>query len=42
MEKAVNKVAVLEKDVDEKSGELEDIRERVTKVAELFERKEIK
>jgi hypothetical protein len=42
MEKALNKVAVLEKDVDEKSGELEDIRERVTKVAELFERKEIK
>lgn len=42
MEKALNKVSLLEKDLEEKNSELEDIRERVTKVAELFERKEIK
>lgn len=42
MEKALNKVGSLEKDSEEKSAELEDIRERITKVAELFERKEIK
>lgn len=35
-------MALLEKDSEEKSIELEDIRERITKVAELFERKEIK
>ena len=42
MEKALNKVGNLEKDNQEKVLELEDIRARVTKVAELFERKEIK
>ena len=42
MEKALDRVAMLEKDGDEKGAEIEDIRERVTKVAELFERKEIK
>jgi len=42
MEKALNKVGGLEKDLNDKITELEDIRERVTKVAELFERKEIK
>ena len=39
MEKAYNKVGGLEKDIEEKVHELNDIRERVTKVAELFERK---
>ena len=42
MEKALSKQAALEKDLEEKSGEIEEIRSRVTKVAELFERKEIK
>ena len=42
MEKALNKVSILEKDVSDKASELEDIRERITRVAELFERKEIK
>ena len=42
MEKALNKVSTLEKDNQDKALELEDIRQRVTKVAELFERKEIK
>lgn len=42
MEKALDKVSVIEKDLNERNAELEDIRERVTKVAELFERKEIK
>ena len=39
MEKAYNKVGGLEQDVEDKVRELEDIRERITKVAELFERK---
>jgi len=42
MEKAIDKVTQLEKDAEDKSLEMEDIRERITKVAELFERKEIK
>lgn len=42
MEKALNKVQMLERDIDDKNNELEDIRQRVTKVAELFERKGIK
>ena len=42
MDKALNKVALLEKETEDKQTEMEDIRERVTKVAELFERKEIK
>lgn len=42
MEKALNKLMLLEKDMEEKNVELEDVRERVTKVAELFERKDIK
>ena len=39
MEKAYNKVGGLEKNIEEKVHELNDIRERITKVAELFERK---
>jgi len=42
MEKAIDKVTLLEKDAEDKSSEMEDIRDRITKVAELFERKEIK
>jgi len=42
LEKAIDKLTVLEKDVEDKNAEMEDIRERITKVAELFERKEIK
>ena len=42
MEKALNKVGLLDKDLEDKNIEMEDLRERITKVAELFERKEIK
>lgn len=42
LEKAIDKLTILEKDVEDKNAEMEDIRERITKVAELFERKEIK
>mmetsp|Transcript_3877 Transcript_3877/g.5169 ORF Transcript_3877/g.5169 Transcript_3877/m.5169 type:complete len:183 (-) Transcript_3877:704-1252(-) len=42
MEKALNRVGLLEKEAEDKATEYEDIRERITKVAELFERKEIK
>ena len=42
MEKSLDKVVNMEKDLQDKVHELEDIRMRVTKVAELFERKEIK
>ena len=42
LEKAQDKVTVAEREVEEKVTEMEDIRKRVTKVAELFERKEIK
>lgn len=42
MERALNRVSVAEKELEEKTSELEDIRLRITKVAELFERKEIK
>ena len=42
MEKALNKVSMPEREIDDKNRELEDIRTRVTKVAELFERKGIK
>ena len=42
MDKALNKVGQLDKDLEDKNMEMEDLRERITKVAELFERKEIK
>lgn len=42
MEKALNKVGLIEKELEDKNTQFEDIRERITKVAELFERKEIK
>ena len=42
MDRALNRVSVVEKEIEEKASELEDIRQRITKVAELFERKEIK
>ena len=42
LDKALNKVGVLDKDLEDKNMEMEDLRERITKVAELFERKEIK
>ena len=42
MDKALNKVGLLDKDLEDKNVEMEDLRERITKVAELFERKEIK
>jgi len=42
MERALNRVGVIEKELEEKTTELEDIRQRITKVAELFERKGIK
>ena len=42
MDKALNKVGLLDKELEDKNMEMEDLRERITKVAELFERKEIK
>lgn len=33
---------LFEKEISDKVAEMEDIRKRITKVAELFERKEIK
>ena len=42
LDKALNKVGQLDKDLEDKNMEMEDLRERITKVAELFERKEIK
>ena len=42
LDKALNKVGLLDKDLEDKNMEMEDLRERITKVAELFERKEIK
>ena len=42
MQQALSRVQELEKEIEEKAGEFEDIRDRVTQVAELFEKKEIK
>ena len=42
LEKNMDRVTVFEKEISEKVAEVEDIRKRITKVAELFERKEIK
>ena len=38
----MDKIKILERALDEKNTDIEDIRKRITKVAELFERKEIK
>ena len=38
----MDRVTIFEKEIEDKVAELEDIRKRITKVAELFERKEIK
>lgn len=42
MEKALNCVGGLEKDIAEKTTQLTDIHQRLTRVASLFERKQIK
>ena len=42
LEKNMDRVTVFEKEISEKVAEVEDIRKRITKVAELFERKDIK
>lgn len=42
LEDALDRITSFEKQVDEKVQEMEDIRKRITVVAELFERKEIK
>ena len=42
LEKNMDRVTVFEKEIEDKAAELEDIRKRITKVAELFERKDIK
>jgi hypothetical protein len=42
LEKSLDKVTVCEKEIEDKVGEQEDLRKRITKVAELFERKDIK
>lgn len=42
LEEALDRVNDLERKVDGKGEELEEIRQKITRVAELFERKEIK
>jgi putative cell wall-binding protein len=42
LEEALERVNDLERKVDGKGDELEEIRQKITRVAELFERKEIK
>lgn len=42
LEKNMDRVTVFEKEIEDKVAEIEDIRKRITKVAELFERKDIK
>lgn len=42
MEQAIARAQELEKDQEDKVAEFEEIRERLTQVAELFEKKEIK
>ena len=42
LEESLDKIIALEKEVESKDKEVEDVRNRVTEVAELFERKEIK
>ena len=42
MEKALNRVGGLENDLADKVSQLDDIHQRLTKVASLFERKDIK
>ena len=42
MEESLEKIITLEKEVEHKDTEIEDVRTRVTEVAELFERKDIK
>lgn len=42
LEEALDRVNDLERKVDGKGDELEEIRQKITRVAELFERKEIK
>lgn len=42
MEESLEKIITLEKEVELKDKEIEDVRTRVTEVAELFERKDIK
>ena len=38
----MDRVTLFEKEITEKAAEMEDIRKRITKVAELFEKKDIK
>jgi len=42
LEESLEKIISLEKDVEIKEKDFEDIRSRITEVAELFERKDIK
>lgn len=42
LEEALDRVNELERAIDGKNEELEEIRHKITRVAELFERKEIK
>lgn len=42
LEKNMDRVTLFEKEITEKAAEMEDIRKRITNVAELFERKQIK
>ena len=42
MEESLDKIISLEKEVETKDKEIEDIRTRITEVAELYEKKEIK
>ncbi|CDW75884.1 UNKNOWN [Stylonychia lemnae] len=42
MEESLDKIMILEKEMEAKANEHEEIRQRITEVAELFEKKEIK
>ena len=42
LEKNMDRVTLFKKEITEKAAEMEDIRKRITNVAELFERKQIK
>jgi hypothetical protein len=42
LEDSLEKIFTLEKEIARKEKEVEDVRTRVTEIAELFERKEIK
>jgi len=42
LDEAMEKIGEMEKDILQKNDELEEVRERITSVAVLFEKKDIK